>query len=737
MKYFYLFLLLTAAIAHAAVQIPADDPNIQYYGRWDFTDPKAPAHSWPGVYIYVEFEGTSIGVRMNDNFCYYNVIIDGGAVQVFHPTITGVASYTLRVSLTEGRHTLLFHKRNETTWTKFSFNGFILDDGKSLLPLSARPERKIEFIGDSFTSASGNEYTKPDKPADDAPLTNIYEGFGPIIARHYGAQYMMTSRSGYGMVEDWQSNRSGNLPDIYGGTHIYTAAPPWDFEQWIPNLVVIGLGLNDYSGFGGYSGTVSESNKTLYKTRYHEFIGTIRDNYPGVKILAVAPHVLWLQQTISEVVAEENSAGNLDVHYAFYPYYEGGYVFEGHPSVATHHKIADQLIAAIDQIDAWTPYVDLQPPVFVSTPKASFVSYTAQVELKFETDSYATVRYSDQDKSWDLMEHTFTTTGQRLHSVTIACEHGKQYTYYFRAADVHGNMMPASTVLSFIVDTSKVLLQWKDPGYDDSGWKTGPTPIGYGPPEGIKTVTMVANTLFFRRSVAVQDLNLIAGLGLLVKGRDGAIVYLNGHEIARINFPAGEAITYETTPAEPMSMNKMVVINASSGLAFLRSGDNTLALEMHAYDSVALGLSYDAQLIDNKNNILFRLGSEWRCFDAGWTPEEQVRDNNTRVFTPAGQRLPERAELWPNYPNPFNGRTLIRYRLPHASQVDLRIYSTDGRLVRQLADGVQTEGFHQIEWDGLDASHTCAASGIYFCRLSVVGAEGADRVQTIKLNHLR
>ena len=56
--------------------IPADNPNIQYFGRWDFTTPAAPTHSWPGVYIYAEFEGTSIGIRTNDNACWYNVFID-------------------------------------------------------------------------------------------------------------------------------------------------------------------------------------------------------------------------------------------------------------------------------------------------------------------------------------------------------------------------------------------------------------------------------------------------------------------------------------------------------------------------------------------------------------------------------------------------------------------------------------------------------------------------------------
>ncbi len=41
----------------------ADHPYIQYFGRWDFTNPAAPSHSWPGVAVRAEFEGKSLGVH--------------------------------------------------------------------------------------------------------------------------------------------------------------------------------------------------------------------------------------------------------------------------------------------------------------------------------------------------------------------------------------------------------------------------------------------------------------------------------------------------------------------------------------------------------------------------------------------------------------------------------------------------------------------------------------------------
>jgi hypothetical protein len=703
--------LLFMASAGAATEIPADHPYIQYFGRWDFTDPKAPSHSWPGVYIYAEFDGTSIGVTLNDNFCYYNVIIDGAAPVVFHPANAGIQNYMLATGLSAGKHTILFHKRNETTWAKFSFHGFILDDGKSLQPPPARPERKMEFIGDSFTSASGNEYDKPDKPENDAPLTNIYAGFGPITARYFGAQYMMTSRSGYGMVMDWQGALSGNVPDIYSQTHTFTATPPWDFRSWIPNLVVIGLGLNDYSGFGGWKGPISETNKNLYKTRYHQFMATIRDNYPGVKILAVAPHVEWLQSTILEVVSEEHVVGNNDVFYAKYSYYEGGYVYEGHPNVATHRKIADELIAAIEKIDAWEPYDDKKPPQITKAPASPFASYSKDVTLSFETDTYATMKYSSADKPWDQMELAFSQTGQRNHSVTIPCTHGKTYAFYFRAADIKGNMMTASHTITFTVDTSKVQLNWIDPGYDDSTWKSAAAPLGYMG-SGIKTTTSSVITVYFRRAFQIADASAVLGMGIFVKGHDGAVVYLNGHQLERINVSATEEITSASIATVSMNMNKMVVINSANGLNYLKTGENIVAVEMHTADLNMLGLLFDGQLIDNRNAIYFKLGAEWKYSDTGITPEAQIKNKVTSVTRETAETLPTTSQLWQNFPNPFNPATAIRFSLAEPADVSLVVYSLRGEEVDRLVDGRMAAGYHRVTWDGRQL-----ANGVYFYEL--------------------
>lgn len=78
--------------------------------------------------------------------------------------------------------------------------------------------------------------------------------------------------------------------------------------------------------------------------------------------------------------------------------------------------------------------------------------------------------------------------------------------------------------------------------------------------------------------------------------------------------------------------------------------------------------------------------------------------------------------LMPNVPNPFNPRTSIRYFLPAAAAVDLRIFDVSGELVRVLAAGAErSAGTHEAVWDGRDRDGRAAAAGVYFCRLSAAG----------------
>ena len=79
--------------------------------------------------------------------------------------------------------------------------------------------------------------------------------------------------------------------------------------------------------------------------------------------------------------------------------------------------------------------------------------------------------------------------------------------------------------------------------------------------------------------------------------------------------------------------------------------------------------------------------------------------------------VPRKFALDPNYPNPFNSSTTIRYRIEEPGRVRLEIFDVQGKKVKTLADGHAGLGVYQVEWDGADASGKPVATGVYLVRL--------------------
>ncbi|MFQ5510831.1 MAG: choice-of-anchor B family protein [Candidatus Krumholzibacteriia bacterium] len=95
--------------------------------------------------------------------------------------------------------------------------------------------------------------------------------------------------------------------------------------------------------------------------------------------------------------------------------------------------------------------------------------------------------------------------------------------------------------------------------------------------------------------------------------------------------------------------------------------------------------------------------------------------------------VPLRAlSLRQNVPNPFNPSTAITYDLPAAGRVRLAVYDPLGRHVRTLVDGVRPAGVATATWNGTDDNGRPAASGVYFCRLTVDGQSRTRQMLLLK-----
>ncbi|MBM3957184.1 MAG: M28 family peptidase, partial [Gemmatimonadetes bacterium] len=72
-------------------------------------------------------------------------------------------------------------------------------------------------------------------------------------------------------------------------------------------------------------------------------------------------------------------------------------------------------------------------------------------------------------------------------------------------------------------------------------------------------------------------------------------------------------------------------------------------------------------------------------------------------------------------PNPCSGEARIRFALPRAGTLALRIHDVTGRRLRTLAAGLWGEGTHELSWDGRDDTGRRLGGGAYFISLETAG----------------
>ncbi len=102
-------------------------------------------------------------------------------------------------------------------------------------------------------------------------------------------------------------------------------------------------------------------------------------------------------------------------------------------------------------------------------------------------------------------------------------------------------------------------------------------------------------------------------------------------------------------------------------------------------------------------------------------------ENVTAIESQSDKMLSEKIILEPNYPNPFNPSTEIRYQISENSSVRLAIFDALGKEVDVLVQESQTTGRYTVTWDA-----SSFVSGIYFCIL-----QSGDFVQIQKLIYVK
>ncbi len=183
-------------------------------------------------------------------------------------------------------------------------------------------------------------------------------------------------------------------------------------------------------------------------------------------------------------------------------------------------------------------------PIFCAALQSLVNARRAQGQSVFAADFFSTVApsmmladgthpnttgYSAMAKEWAFRIASITVRTDR---VVIPCiTAGSTWKYSDQGLDLGAN--------------------WSQPQYDDSAWADGPARLGYNVP-GIATTVSYGPistnkhiTTYFRRAFVAPANVLYTNLNLRLNRADGAVVWLNGQELFRVNMPAGP-VSFQT-----------------------------------------------------------------------------------------------------------------------------------------------------------------------------------------------
>lgn len=315
-------------------------------------------YSWPGISFEGRFRGTGVGVRLDDFVNDYDVQIDGTTTATL--VTPGRTTAWVR-GLADTEHRVRLVKRTESAWSEGRFGGFVATPGGTVLAAPRPRRRQIEYIGDSYTAGYGNVSGTRDCSANGGVDRNTDAdlSFGVLTARGLGADHQLNAFSGRGMVRNYNGSSPGtDFRTYYDRALLAVEGDVWRKPaSWRPQVVVIGLGLNDFSTplNPGESWTTQSDLVAAYESAYHGFLDKLRTRYGPRPFLLVSatslPGSTVFAETVERIARTRNTRGDDRVGHWYYDDPALDHLgCDWHPSAADHRIISgllDDRLAAL------------------------------------------------------------------------------------------------------------------------------------------------------------------------------------------------------------------------------------------------------------------------------------------------------------------------------------------------------------------------------------------------------
>jgi len=330
--------------------------NYLFSGRWehnaDYSRTSAPAavvqFNAVAKTVSVELEGESRWLLREDSRDIATFVVNERKV------------FSFKVAGDHEKHRYALIKVSESNPGVVKLYGITLDGTGSFGASPKHNNRRIEFIGDSFTVGYGCEGKLGE--ADDLVFvrTNASKSYAYLLADGFKADFQVNAFSGRGLVRNYDNIvPEWKVPRLYeytvpGGAPsdlargMSESALKYDFSSFHPQVVVVFIGINDFQGNPPYG------DKGEFALAYRALLNKLRNAHAGVKFLLVATKV-WpnddLIPTVKAIYQAEVDAGRKDVE--FVEVHTENTALHGHPSEHSQADLARTLRPYVAKLGGW------------------------------------------------------------------------------------------------------------------------------------------------------------------------------------------------------------------------------------------------------------------------------------------------------------------------------------------------------------------------------------------------
>jgi lysophospholipase L1-like esterase len=245
--------------------------NLKFNSRATFVDNKLRMEwSASGFTVQGQFRGDFVltDIKTSKEVLLY-AVLDNDYDNPKQLRITS-GNLTALTNIEPGFHTIQILKATEAAKGVITIGGISYTG--ALFTAPAEKDLKIQFIGDSITSASGL-YTATVQP-DSLLRNDITKGYAYKVAKHFNAELSIVSVSG-GTI----CTNSPSLQDYYQRALYTSSTSVYDFSaETKPDLVVVALGTNDTPSY-------LNGNQEVLANGIKNMLTLVRKNNPNAAIL--------------------------------------------------------------------------------------------------------------------------------------------------------------------------------------------------------------------------------------------------------------------------------------------------------------------------------------------------------------------------------------------------------------------------------------------------------------------